>query len=231
MPSIRSFDPAVTAGDGGPTPSGNAAWGPNFGEGTELTVSFDITSATSSWVSTNGPLASKDVWIPNVALCPDNLNKNLTDLQVNGVVVSRNDTYVGWDLSALPTGATVSAASLIVNLKTAPITATGGVDLSHVSDANEGWAEGTLTCSGALGLTQFQNEAAGTWVGTGDKTITLNSTARSRIAARMGVGNYSIVLTAPNPLFTLMSLQSKDSLGTPANGPRLALTFSKTIGV
>lgn len=229
---IRSTDPVVTSGGGGgPAPSGNVAWGPSFGEGTELTVSFDITSASSSWVSTNGPLASKDVWIPNVALCPDPLNKNLTDLQVSGVVATRTDSYMGWDLSTLPAGASVSAASLIVNLKTAPAGATGGINLNHLSDGDEGWAEATLACGGALPLTNFQNEPAATWVGTGDKTITLNATARSRIAARMGAGVYSIVFTGGSTLYTSTIFQSKDSLGTPANGPRLALAFTKAVPV
>lgn len=214
------------AGGGG---GGSVAIGPNYGDG-QPTATCSVGTINVSGVST-AILAGKDTWIPNVAGCVDNANKNGTDLQVEGVVATRKDSYTGWDLSSYLSSATVTAASLIVNLKTAPLTNTGGVDLNHIPNANETWSETVLTCSGALSLTQFQNEAAGTWAGTGDKTITLNSTARTRIATRMGTGFYSVALTAPNTLFTNMVLQSKDSGGSPGNasGPRLTWSWNKNL--
>lgn len=212
-------------GSGG---AGALTIGSDYGDGTP-TASAAVGAVTLSATSTDR-LAAKDTWVPDVAGCVDNTNKDTTDLQVEGVTATRKDTYIAFDLSALPSGTTVTQASLTVNLKSAPTVNTGGVDLNH-SLGNESWNETTITCSGALALTQFQNEAAGTWVGTGDKTITLNSTARSRIASVMGSSHYTIALTAPSVLFANMSLQSKDSGGSPGNssGPRLTITFTKTL--
>lgn len=229
---VRTKDVITIGGGGGsPTPAA-VVWGPDFGEasgndGITSAFGLNIVSVVANATIT-GRLAGKDSWVPNIALCPDDTNKNGTDLNVEGVIATKKDSYFGWDLSTLPTGATVSAATLTVNVATAPLVAIGGVDLNHIADGSETWAEATIICSTKPALTQFQNDAA-SWGSTGEKSITLNATARARIAARMGVGFYTIALAAPNTLFTNMVLESTDEGTNDTLGPRLTLTYSKTV--
>lgn len=201
--------------------------GPNYGDGSP-SFSLSVGAVTVAGVTT-AVLATKDTWVPEVVGCADNTNKNGTNLQLEGIVATRKDTYMGWDLSSYPAAATVSSATLSVYVTSPATTTIGGVDLNHLANADEGWSESGLTCSTSPALTSFQNTTTN-FASSGDKSITLNSTATTRMASRMGSGVYSIVFTV-GTLYTNAQLQSKDSGGSPGNasGPRLSFSWSKTL--
>lgn len=221
-----SFFNQAAGGGGGATSGGTITIGPEHGAGTQQ-MTLTIGTVTANAVMTDY-LAGKDTWNDTIALCPVDTNHNASDLQLEGIAATRKDVYVSFDLSALPTGVTFSSASLTLYCKTAP-TVNEDVTLNHIANADEAYDEATLRCSTAPTLTPFQTWTA-PFASTGDKTIALNSTALTRLAARMGVGYYTIVLTGAATL-TNTVLQSKDSGGTPGNssGPRLSSAYSKTL--
>lgn len=201
--------------------------GPNFGDGSP-TVALSVGTVSLSAVLTDA-LAGKDTWADNVVLCPINTAHPATDLQLEGVV--RKDIWMAWDLTSRPAGATVSAATLKLNVKTAALTGDNST-LAHIPNADETWNEATLRCDsgaapgGPITLTDFQGPLANTfWTSVGEKSIALNSTARTRIASRMSVGFYSIVLRA-SVLHTNCVLESADEGTDNILGPRLSLTYT-----
>ena len=173
---------------------------------------------------TTSLLASKDTWVPEVAGCVDDANKDGTDLSIEQVVATRKDAYMAWDLTSLDFNGTVSVteAYLTYNVKTLA-TVNAAAVLNHIPNADETWGETTFSCNDTPTLTSFQTLVAGDTSTTGDHTITLNSTARDRIRDRLGVGNYSIAMIGGIGQVGAMTLQATDSAGTPANGPRLRI--------
>jgi hypothetical protein len=172
-------------------------------------------------------LASKDSWCDVIAGCVVDDNHNGTDLQSEGVTATKKDIIVGWDLSGLPTGATVTAASLTMNLKTAA-TVGVGVNLALIAAANEGWNETTVRCStipASDGNTAHTIQNIRTDV-LGDQTEDLSSVARTRIGTRMGVGAFSMRLSLVSAAATNAVFESKDEGTNNALGPRLTLTFT-----
>lgn len=218
------FGTWVGAGGGA---AGMFAVGPNYGDGSP---SFALSvGAVSIAGVTTAVLATKDTWIPQVAGCVDNTNKDGTNLQLEGIVATRKDPYMGWDLTAYPASAAVSSATLEVYVTAPSALGDGTITLNHLPNSGETWNEATLTCSTTPTLTSFQTSAG--FGGTvGAEVISLNSTATARIATRLGVGAYSIAFTG-GTLFQNTQMQSKDSGGSPGNaaGPRLSFSWSKTL--
>lgn len=172
-------------------------------------------------------IASKDTWVPEVAGCVDDANKNGTDLSVEAVIATRKDTYMAWDLTSLDfngASVTVTEAYLTYNVKTLA-TVNAAAILNHIPDASETWSETGFSCNDTPTLTSFQTLVAGDTSTTGDHVVTLNATARSRIASRLGVGVYTIAMIGGATQVGTITLQSKDSGGSPGNasGPRLRL--------
>ncbi len=221
--------PFFGGGGGGDIP-GTFAIGPNYGDGSPtLTLSVGTVSLTAV---TTEVLASKDSWVDTVAGCVANSNHDATNLAIDGIAATSKVPIVGWNLASYPSGATVSAATLSYYLVDAP-TVSNGVQLFHISDANEAtWAEGAVTCSNvpANSGSTFDTIPTGDQASAGAKTFTLGSTSRTRISDRMGVGNYSIKFVT-GATGTRSNLQSKDSGGSPGNGsgPRLSISWSKTL--
>lgn len=171
-------------------------------------------------------LADKDSWVPSAktaGTCNDNTNKNGTDLRVGDVVLTNTPhTIFGFDVSGFPTGATVTAATLTLAIKTAPTTSQS-YSAATIASANEGWAEATVTCSNLPAGTNLQTFNTGTTVG--DITVTLTAAHRTQLAARMGVGSFSMKIE-PDLSDLETTFQSKDEGTDNSSGPRLAFTFT-----
>lgn len=192
----------------------------------ENTKSVGINIENTEFV-TSDILVPHDSWVPTVVLCPDNANKNGTDLEVSGTVAATKDIYMKWDLSGLPASSTVTAAQLKLHVKTAPVLSQT-INMFKIPNTDEGvWTEGAITCSNRplADGGSLQDFESGT---TNDTAITinLNSSWLTRIDDRMGVGFCTILLqnTALDLLTTIF--ESADEGTNNANGPRLNISFN-----
>lgn len=201
--------------------------GPSFGDGVS-SVAMSVGTVSVSGTTT-AVMASKDAWVDNVALCPQDGNHGTEDLLLHGVIATRKDAYMGWDLTAYPAAASVSAASVTLNLKTS---APGGnaVQLQGIGAANEGWAEDTIRCSNKPALTYVADSSTMRSDGAAgvDQASSLQPAARTRIGERMGVGTFTVVLIDPG-IGLESAWESKDEGTNNAAGPRLTFTWSKTL--
>lgn len=178
--------------------------------------------------TTSAIVAQKDSWCDVITACPVNLNRDATDLQAEGVTATRKDMIFGWDLSGFPTGATVTSATVTFGLKTAP-TASDTMQLYTISDANESWSETTVKCSTIPAtVDEVGNFVIGTTAGPRDVSSALDAVGRSRIAARMGVGAFSLRALGAGLTLTNCVFESADEGTNNALGPRLSFTWSFT---
>jgi hypothetical protein len=167
---------------------------------------------------------TKDVWVPADAGCVDNANKDGQDLILE-TGASRKDVYIGFDLSALPSTATVISSTFRCYCRQIP---TGGATVNsfQIADADEGWVETTLVCSNRPPADGASPQGM-TIIGTvGEKAVTLNSTWVSRIAARIGVGPVTFLLQAGNTQVGQGILEAADQGTDDSRGPRLDITFT-----
>lgn len=179
--------------------------------------------------TTSAIVAQKDTWADVVAACPVDVARDGSDLQMeNAIPATRKDVLIGWDLSGFPTGATVTSATVTLNLKTAPTTS-GSINWGTIATANEGWVESTTRCStipATDGVGSSASVAIGTTAGPRDISWGLDPASRTRIADRMGVGYFSLRDTFGVATLTNCVFESADEGGSNNLGPRLTVTFT-----
>jgi hypothetical protein len=185
-------------------------------------VGVDISSLT--W-QTSDILSPKDVWTPTVALCPDDANKNGTDLEVSGTAAATKDAYIAWDLAGFPSNATVTAATLKLKVKTPPA-ASQTINTFSLADGDEGWSETGMICSNREPANGANKQAFSSGTTAVELNISLVAAWLTRIEDRMGVGFMTILLqnAAANVLSTIF--ESADEGTDNALGPRLSITFT-----
>jgi hypothetical protein len=174
-------------------------------------------------------LAEKDSFVPvatTLGACNDDGNKDTQDLFVSAAAL-QNDAraYMAWDLSGLPTG--ISDATLIPTLRLKPSINGNLVGVNrtfqHIANAGEGWDETTIKCSTTPAGTDFQTATQPT--GTADWAVVLDEDASIRIAARMGVGFYTVVVRDSQVGGASSTFESKDQGTNDDLGPRLTIQF------
>jgi hypothetical protein len=174
--------------------------------------------------TTSAILAQKDSWCDVIAACPVDTNRDGSDLQLDGIVATRKDIIVGWDLSGFPTGATVTAATMTLGLDTAPSVG-GTLTTNLIATGGETWDETTVKCSNIPAVESAQaTTTIATTAGPLDYPITMNAAELTRIGARMGVGTFSLRLTASAALTNCL-FESAEGFGS-SLGPRLTITFT-----
>ena len=161
-----------------------------------------------------------------------------------------NNVISRCDISDIPTGSTVTAAEMILEVN---VVATGGTaTLYEIHDNNNDWAEGTKvdaveansSChndhsyqdvqewDGSPGLqtagTDYINTSLGTVVmtSTGTKTLTLNATGRTAIEDRLATGDIEFLLRFSTYTdWQAVWLDSSES-ATTAERPVLHVTYT-----
>jgi hypothetical protein len=198
----------------------------------DMDVSADMTlyadtafehSVTRVQITPSQMLAGKDSWVDVTAGCVGGgTNHDGSDLQCEGLPTSRKDPIFGWDLSGFPSNATVLSADVTLNQISAP-GVTGTNTLNTISSANETWTEGGVVCNNIPAAAS----SAGTFSnsGTGEKTISLNSTGLSAIETAMGSTSFSLRMTT-TALVTNHSFESADEGTNDTLGPRLDVVFT-----
>lgn len=186
------------------------------------TVGVDVSQVE---IATSGILAPKDVYCDTVALCPVDTNRDASNLLVSGTAAATADAYMAWDLSVFPPTATITAATLTLNVTVAPL-ASQTINVFKIANADETWDEVVMKCSDrkAADGAAMQSFAGGTV--TGDISVTLNATVIARLQARLGVGYCTLLLQ--NAAANLLSTTFQRGDGN-ASGPRLALTMNLAV--
>lgn len=150
---------------------------------TDLAVGVDTTSLT--WKI---PLyaSEQEVWWDELAACVGTTNHPNEDLQIDGVAATRKDAIWKWNFFDFDANATVTAASLKVRVKTAPVLA-ATLNLHRIANAAENWVEADVDCNAnpaaGANLQNFAIPAA-----TGEITVVLNAAWLTRISTRFGAG-------------------------------------------
>ncbi len=207
---------AVTAGGTVTAPAHTTAFSPQTAGATISELSFSTTTI----------IADKDVVVNDTVGCVGaGGNRDGQDLEINGGTTTPRISFIAWDLSGFPAGATVTAATLYVECKTAGTSGTN-YTLHKISNANETWAESTLVCSGAPASAGNMQTWSAAFNSTGAKTLALNGTVLARIEERMGVGFFTLRIEGGALQVVSAVLESKDEGTNDALGPRIDLAFT-----
>lgn len=222
----------VSGGGGGGPSTGNISIGPDFGDG-QSSVTMSIGTVTVSGITTDQQ-NTKDVYWPDISLCPDDTNKDGANIQIEGVIATRKAGASGWDVSSYLTGTVVSSATARFVAQTVPITVNGNDRCRLITTGTEGWSETTAICSNHP---TDDGEAASPFVVTSALnggavgnvyTMALNSTARSRLANRMGVSTFSLILDSTDNTTTNHAFYDLEN-GSSTQRPLLTFSWSKTL--
>lgn len=174
-------------------------------------------------------IAGKDLVVNNPAACVGaGGNRDGQDLEIDGSTTTPRISFMAWDLSIFPSNATVTAATLYVECKTAGTSGTN-YTLHEITDGNETWNETTVVCSDAPGSNGSMQTWSSAFDSTGAKSLALNSTALSRIEERMGAGYFTIRMQGGALQLTTAVLESKDEGTNDAKGPRIHIEFTVPI--
>lgn len=213
--------------------TGALTLGPSFGDGVN-SIALAVGAVTLSAV-TSGLLPSKDVYFDNVAGCVTDVNRNGGELQVEGVVATKKDVVVGWDVSSFPAGANVTGGNIKLTVQTVPVGAVNPNDvLSDITAAapGEGWAEATTKCSAhptkgaALGAAiPIKSTLNGGVVG---DVYTLNFGAYAVLAGKMGVGSHTIYVDSNAVTDVNHAFYDKEN-GSAAQSAQLSFNWNKTL--
>jgi len=220
--------------------------------GTAVTVTSTLTlpqvdlNGTVATVSSTVPfldyltsqmLASKDSWAETTKVagtCVVDVNHNATDLVVSNVAIDNNSQALcGFDLSGFPSGlagSAIEAATLTLRVKTAPTVTAATHRAQAITTATETWSETTVKCSNwptADGGNGQVDLSVGT--GTAGTDVSWNllsgTSFAGRIAARMGVGTFTVLLSDQTVGGKSAVYESKDEGTNNSLGPRLTLQF------
>lgn len=196
-----------------------------FEVGVEGTLSGRAQVAELRYI-TGQTLASKDCWVPNGALCPDDTNKNLDDLWLSTLTTGNgpSDVYIGFDLSMFPAAATVLSASLTLN-ETGNPSNERTINLFKLTNAGEAWDETTIKCSTRPGADGASLQSIVSAAGGADQTYSLNSSWLTRLDDRMGSASVTFLLQMANTS-AFRDFEDKDEGTNNHLGPRLTLDFT-----
>lgn len=192
-----------------------------------LSLDTTITAPTTvpaPTLTTSATLAAKDSWTDTVAGCVGEVTHDATDLQVDSTVATSKDTYFSFDLSGFSGSTTVTAATLTINVKTAPVLSSSLSSFS-IADAGETWAEATIKCSNRPAASGGNKQTLAIGNTTGEKSFALSAAWLSRLDARMGQTSVTFLLQMATAASSA-TFESKDEGTNNALGPRLAITFT-----